>query len=98
MLAFPLVTTQFFSSGLIIVGKSFRYALVLTIGRDLRRTEMLINPLNFDSYIIRTQISQDASGKKSGEASLPMFIFSLRFKNIPVENCFIHAKGPNYEV
>lgn len=64
MLAFPLVTTQFFSSGLIIVGKSFRYALVLTIGRDLRRTEMLINPLNFDSYIIRTKISQDASGKK----------------------------------
>lgn len=36
MLAFPLETMQFFSSGLIIVGLTFRTAWVFTIGRDLK--------------------------------------------------------------
>ena len=35
MVAFPLVTTQFFSSGLIMVGETVRWPLALTIGRDL---------------------------------------------------------------
>lgn len=34
-LEFPLVTMQFFSSGLIMVGDTVREAVVLTIGRDL---------------------------------------------------------------
>lgn len=34
-LEFPFMTSQFFSSGLIMVGETVREALVLTIGRDL---------------------------------------------------------------
>lgn len=62
-----------------------------TEDRDADKSFEFSTPISLEQIFLR--ISQEKGGAASS-----VFIFSLWFKNIPVENGFIHTKGPNYEV